>query len=343
MSDGTISGMSAASALTGAEIVETIQGGVNKRTTTGAIAALAPTGPTGPAGASSSTGPTGPTGPTGRTGVTGPTGPGFTGATGASGPTGRTGPTGPTGAGATGPTGPTGPASVGQTGPTGPVGASITGPLGATGPSGPTGPTGPSGGPTGSTGPTGATGPSGGPTGVTGPTGPTGPTGVGATGPTGPAGGGGTTYILIQDLKSAGTDGGDFNSGAWRKRDLTNVVVDPGGGIVSIASSVITLAAGTYRCRASAPAYQVNRHKIRLQDTTNTATLALGSTEYSAAGASNQTRSVLEGRFTLAGSTNIELQHWGVATQSGVGFGVGVGGSIDGTDEVYSIVELEKE
>lgn len=213
MSDGTISGMTGASALTGAELMECIQSGTNKKTTTAAIAALAPTGPTGPTGPASSTGPTGPTGPTGRTGATGPTG--ITGPTGPTGPTGRTGVTGPTGAtgagatGFTGPTGPTGPQ--GLTGATGPTGAGATGANGVTGPTGPTGPTGatgPSGGPTGATGPTGPTGATGasttgvtgatgptGPTGATGPTGETGPSGgpTGATGPTGPTGATGPT------------------------------------------------------------------------------------------------------------------------------------------------------
>lgn len=152
--------------------------------------------------------------------------------------------------------------------------------------------------------------------------------------------GGGTDYILIQDQKTTNTDGGDFTSGAWRTRDL-NTEVSDAGGHASVASNQITLAAGTYRCRISAPAYQVTRHQLRLQDITNTATLLMGSCGYTVAGGGNQTHSFIEGRFTLAGTTVLEVQHQAETTQaSGVGFGVA---SHFGAFELYTSAAFERE
>lgn len=152
--------------------------------------------------------------------------------------------------------------------------------------------------------------------------------------------GGGTDYILIQDQKATNTDGGDFNAGAWRTRDL-NTEVSDAGGHASVASNQITLAAGTYRCRISAPAYQVGRHQTRLRDITNTATLLMGSCGYSVASGGNQTHSFIAGRFTLAGTTILEVQHQGENTQaSSVGFGVA---SHFGDYELFTSAEFEKE
>lgn len=353
MSDGTISGMPAAGTLTGAELIEVIQGGVNKHAATGNIAALNP-GPTGPTGPAAATGPTGPTGPTGRTGITGPTGPTGAGVTGATGPSGPSGPTGPAAAtGPTGPTGLTGPTGVmGTTGATGPTGVGTTG---ATGPTGPTGPTGATGagqtGPTGPTGITGATGPGGGPTGptgpsgVTGPTGPTGPTGAsftgatGATGPTGPsgAGGGSSDYILIREEQAQGVNGGTFNAGAWQTRILNTKVSDVGNH-ATLSGNQITLGAGTYIIRAQAPARVVGRHQTRLYNVTDTALVLTGNSGHQGS-TDSVGYSFVIGRFTIGASKALEIQHQCESTDATFGFGVS---NAFGGGEVYTIVELWK-
>jgi hypothetical protein len=145
-------------------------------------------------------------------------------------------------------------------------------------------------------------------------------------------------YINIQDQKAQNTQGGGFTSGAWRTRDLNTEVSDTGGH-ASVASNQITLAAGTYVVQASAPAFRVAGHQIRLQDITNTATLAIGTSELNASGsAAAGTRSHLSGKFTIAGSTVIELQHQCATTKTTDGYGV----ACNFTTEVYSIVEFWK-
>jgi hypothetical protein len=189
------------------------------------------------------------------------------------------------------------------------------------------------------TGVTGVTGPSGGPTGATGPTGPTGPTGA--------TGSGGTDIIIVEDQKTNSTDGGDFTTGAWRKRDLNTEVADPGNH-ASVASNQITLADGIYRVFIRAPAYQVDRHQARLQDMTgggSGTTLLWGSCLYSGESpAASQNDSVIQGRVTLSGGSNIlQVEHQCTHTQTGVGFGVSSQFTDSGHHETYTQVRLEKE
>ncbi len=150
-----------------------------------------------------------------------------------------------------------------------------------------------------------------------------------------PVGGRAPGYALIRDEKTVSTNGGTFTSGAWQTRDL-NVKAADSGGFVTLSANQITLAAGTYRLRASAPAYEVIRHQARWQNISDSVTVAVGSSENTAG---VQTRSVVAARFTISASKTFALQHQGFATRSSDGFGVAVG---FGT-EVYSEVELWRE
>lgn len=154
-------------------------------------------------------------------------------------------------------------------------------------------------------------------------------------------------YILIQDRKTSGTNGGTFTSGSWQTRDL-NTIVDDAGTIASVSSNQFTLPAGTYRIRAKCPAQYVYQHQGRLYNITDTAVQQstggfdiLGTSEYTAALAATSyvTSTVIEGRFTIAGTKTFEIQHQCGTTKTGDGFGVA--GSLGA--EVYTTVELIKE
>lgn len=150
-----------------------------------------------------------------------------------------------------------------------------------------------------------------------------------------PIGGRAAAYALIRDEKTVGTNGGTFTSGAWQTRDL-NVKAADAANFVTLSSSQITLAAGTYRVRASAPAYEVGGHQVRWQNVSDGVTVAIGTSENTAG---VQTRSVVAARFTISASKTFALQHQGAATRSSDGFGVAAG---FGT-EVYSEAELWRE
>lgn len=145
-------------------------------------------------------------------------------------------------------------------------------------------------------------------------------------------------YILIRDEKTANTAGGTFTSGAWRTRDLNTEVADT-GSLASVGSNQITLAAGTYRCRISAPALGVDNHRAKLYDVTNAVDLILGTVEWSHNAAYAQTRSFIEGRFTLSGSTVLEVRHYSSGTRATSGFGIQMNVGV----EVYTVAEFWKE
>lgn len=145
-------------------------------------------------------------------------------------------------------------------------------------------------------------------------------------------------YILIRDEKTQNTDGGAFTSGAWRTRDLNTEVVDTGNH-ASVASNQITLEAGTYRIRASAPSFIVRKNQARLQNITDNTTILLGTSAYSALVSgqdSMDSESIIAGRFTLAAQKVLEIQHQCSLSGS-------FGSAANFTTEVYTVVELWRE
>lgn len=144
-------------------------------------------------------------------------------------------------------------------------------------------------------------------------------------------------YIKLFDSKASGNAGGTFTTGAWQKRTVTEDT-DTGSN-VSVASSVIVLAAGTYECRIQCPAQDVNRHQARLQNTTGASTIFLGSSQFSSTAGGVNATSVIVGRFTIAASQNLEIQHRCETTKTDDGFGVD---SAFGVNTIYTIAEFWK-
>lgn len=158
-----------------------------------------------------------------------------------------------------------------------------------------------------------------------------------------PTGGGGPgDYILIQDQKSSGTNGGTATAGSWQTRTLNTIVADTTGA-VTLGSNQFVLPAGTYRINVRAPAVSVTVHQCRLRNITDSSTTALGSPEYSysANDALNAVSnySFLTARFTISGSKTFEIQHQVGATKATYGYGVAA--SFD--TEIYTSVELIRE
>lgn len=131
-------------------------------------------------------------------------------------------------------------------------------------------------------------------------------------------------YAIVSEQQSAGTDGGDFDSGAWRTRALNIEDYDP-DGLVSLSSSQITFAeAGTYKIEAWGMAFNVVNHSMRFYDVTNTTTTIIGDTNYARAGTSGDSNKAhLVGFVTVSASDVYELQHQCSTSQSGNGFGEG--------------------
>lgn len=146
-------------------------------------------------------------------------------------------------------------------------------------------------------------------------------------------------YICIRDEKASGTGGGGFTSGAWQTRTLNTETADTGGH-ASLAFNQITLAPGTYRVRASAPARHVDHHQAKLRNVTAGSDALIGTSEYSRGSDWFQTCSVIAGRITIAASTVFEIQHRCQTTDGSNGMGDPAG---FGVVEVYTVAEFWRE
>jgi hypothetical protein len=141
----------------------------------------------------------------------------------------------------------------------------------------------------------------------------------------------------FQEQQAAGVAGGAFNNGAWRTRALNvPVIVEVSGA--QLAANQMSLPSGVYVVEARAAGYSCGSHKARLRDITNGLDLLIGTAEASAVGSATSW-SIINGRFSLASLTLVELQHQCSATRAGDGFGPAAGFAVI---EVYSEVRLWK-
>jgi hypothetical protein len=143
-------------------------------------------------------------------------------------------------------------------------------------------------------------------------------------------------YGKWSDKKTSSNAGGTFTKDAWRKRDLGFEDSD-GSNLGVLANDQLTLEAGTYVCAAQAPGHKVNKHILRLRDTTGATTLLQGANADCSATANVTTLATLSGKFTIGIQSVLEIQHYSTTTQATTGFGNPM--SI-GVDEIYTIIEL---
>jgi hypothetical protein len=147
------------------------------------------------------------------------------------------------------------------------------------------------------------------------------------------------SYAKISETQTSGTDGGTFTSGAWQTRTL-NTEDNDADSIVSISSNQFTLAAGTYRIRASAPAFSVSVHRAKLYNVTDASDTILGQSSHADdSGNGSQSSSEVCGEFTIAGAKTFEIRHRSSASYTTLGFGRSLSA---GVAEVYTVVELWK-
>lgn len=146
-------------------------------------------------------------------------------------------------------------------------------------------------------------------------------------------------YILIRDEKASGVDSGTFTQDVWQTRDL-NVEVADAGAFASVAANQVTLAAGTYRFRAVAMAFDVNAHRARLQNITDAATVEVGVNAAASPANDANTGAVVMGKFTITASKVFELQHICSTTAATEGFGRT---QSFGVVNVYASIEFFKE
>jgi hypothetical protein len=148
----------------------------------------------------------------------------------------------------------------------------------------------------------------------------------------------GTALLHVRDEKTANTAGGTFTSGAWQTRTLNTSMTNEISG-ASLSSNQITLPSGTYYIYASAPAWDLGKHKLKLRNTSDSSDTLIGTSEVAQFDYFAQTRSFLSGRFTIASQKTFELQHRSEQTQTTDGFGYPSNFSVV---EVYADVQIWK-
>lgn len=145
--------------------------------------------------------------------------------------------------------------------------------------------------------------------------------------------------FIVRDEKAANTAGGTFTSGAWQTRTLNTVQVNSIGSGAALATNQITLSPGTYLISASAPAFSVNAHQVKLRNVTDGTDTLIGTSENAGVAAAEQSRSMLTGVFTIAAQKVFEIQHQCATTGGTNGFGRQAN---LGVTEVYTSVAITK-
>lgn len=138
-------------------------------------------------------------------------------------------------------------------------------------------------------------------------------------------------------MKAANTDGGTFNNGARRTRDLNTTSGD--SFIISLSANQFVLAPGKYRFSIRAPAYRVDAHKAYLRNVTDSTDALIGSSAYSGNGDTTQSESFVCGIVSINSAKTFEIQHECTTSQATDGFGKLTN---FGVSEVFTEVEIEK-
>lgn len=150
-------------------------------------------------------------------------------------------------------------------------------------------------------------------------------------------------YLHVRDEKASGTAGGTFTSGAWQTRTLNLVkanTINPATHPVGSApaSNRITLPIGTYRVQANCPSRFGGVKQARLYNITGAAELVLGQNSSADISEYCNSHCQVNGTFTLAAPSSVELQHRTATTKATDGFGAATSW---GT-EVYAEMEIWK-
>lgn len=145
--------------------------------------------------------------------------------------------------------------------------------------------------------------------------------------------------LLVTDQKANNVDGGTSLTATQNLRDLNTIEKNTITG-ASLAANQVTLPAGDYRVSAlSSGGLSLLRVKLRLRDTTANANLVIGLNLLIDQSDPGAYTCVLNGFFTLAVESVLELQMW---TQLGATTnGMGVAGN-SGDPEIYTTLQFEK-
>ena len=156
---------------------------------------------------------------------------------------------------------------------------------------------------------------------------------------------GSPAYLQFAETTPKGVAAGENVITGANSRNFNTTPFNTHNLAASLNNGDITLPAGTYQCRISAPAYRVDGHQTRLK-IVNGAVLLYGTSEYSDNTLSPgvQSRSEITGQFTLASTSTIRVEHATktVKTVNGLGLPATAFWTDGNPVEVYTVAEFWK-
>lgn len=163
-----------------------------------------------------------------------------------------------------------------------------------------------------------------------------------------PSGGGGSTVKVayLYDRKPSTNHGGTSVATTWTARVL-NTLNDPDSIVTSLSSNVFTLPAGTYDINVMTPYFQSGHGNSRIFNNTDAGVqldeggnMLVSGDIYADPAGSAISHNFITGRFTIAGSKSFQIEYF---ASIGTGtIGLGIAGSVAGTDEQYTTVRIQK-
>jgi len=143
-------------------------------------------------------------------------------------------------------------------------------------------------------------------------------------------------FAIFNETQATGTQGGASVASAFTKRTLNTTITNNIGA--SIATSVITLLAGTYKVSCIAPFYNVTGVTIRLRNTSDSTTTINGVNNYFSN--ANGGYAQFEGIFTIAATKNFEVQYLCNTAVATNGLGVAMTGGA--ASEIYTQITIQQ-
>jgi len=139
--------------------------------------------------------------------------------------------------------------------------------------------------------------------------------------------------------------GGTAIANTWNTRILNYTAYISGNSINRVSSTTFTLAPGKYHIVASAPAYMVNRHQIRLYNITDNTIELIGTSEFAGDGGYySMTSSWIDGIIQIEGSIkSFEIQHYVNLTNAPISNqSFGLETTSPGIENIYTRIRIEK-
>ena len=115
--------------------------------------------------------------------------------------------------------------------------------------------------------------------------------------------------VVISYVETDGTGEAGLCESAWIMRSLNTIVADGASNVVSLAGNKFTLAAGTYSCTISSPAYKVGTNKTRLVSDAGTAIGARYSSAAMASTRDGSSTAIIQTVIDLDVDTRMYVEH----------------------------------